>query len=122
MATMQSVVTGQAPITAVERKITSGGKHIKQKIIHTMTETNRMRTSDKNKKGEISVRTYQTHTRYNMLNESQQKPKPRRQHDTHKKKDRMKQTIDVQIETEKEKAIDVQIETEKEKEEKRNSK
>ena len=28
-----------------------------------------------------------------MLNESQQKPKPRRQHSTHKKKDRMKQTM-----------------------------
>ena len=28
-----------------------------------------------------------------MLNEWQQKPKPRRQHSTHKKKDRMKQTM-----------------------------
>ena len=43
IATMQSVVvvTGQAPIT-LERKITSGGKHVKQKIIHTITETNRI--------------------------------------------------------------------------------
>ena len=44
---MESVVTGQAPIT-LEWKITSGGKHIqywylvKQKIIHRITETNRI--------------------------------------------------------------------------------
>ena len=36
---MQSVVTGQAPIT-LECKITSGGKQIKQKIIHTTIKTN----------------------------------------------------------------------------------
>ena len=43
IATVQSVVTGQAPIT-LERKITSGGKQIKtrkkQKIIQAITETN----------------------------------------------------------------------------------
>ena len=35
-----------------------------------------------------------------MLNESQQKPKPRKQHSTHKKKDRMR-TSEVQIEIKK---------------------
>ena len=44
---MQSVVTGQAPIT-LERKVTSGGKQIKEhKIIYTrntaVAETNRIR-------------------------------------------------------------------------------
>ena len=38
---MQSVVTGQAPIT-LERKITSGGKQIKSEDNNTMTETNRI--------------------------------------------------------------------------------
>ena len=39
---MQSGATGQAPIV-LERKITSGGKQIKQKtiLVHTVTETNR---------------------------------------------------------------------------------
>ena len=36
------------------------------------------------KKGKISVRMYQD--TYHMLNESQQKPKPGRQHSTRKKK------------------------------------
>ena len=79
---MQSVVKGQVAIT-LERKINSGRKQIKQKMIHTITETNRI-PQTKIYKGEISVRTYQG--TYHMLNESQQKPTPRRQHDTHKKK------------------------------------
>ena len=42
IATVQSVVTGQDPIT-LERKITSGGRQIKHnKTIHTITETNRI--------------------------------------------------------------------------------
>ena len=43
MATMQSVVTGQAP-TNLERKITSGGKQIKTEdnTWYTITETNRI--------------------------------------------------------------------------------
>ena len=76
-----SVVTGQAPIT-LERKITSEGKQIlrkKQKIV-TQYETNR--TLDWTKK----VRSAYVHQdTYHRLNESQQKPKPRRQHSTHKK-------------------------------------
>ena len=60
---MQSVVTGQAPITLEEEwKITSGGKNneIWKKIIHTTTETNRIlvRYLRRNTKGEVSVRTY----------------------------------------------------------------
>ena len=41
---MQSVVTGQAPITLEQRKITSGGKNnqVKQNIVDTTTETNRV--------------------------------------------------------------------------------
>ena len=38
---MQSVITGQASITR-ERKITSEGKQMKQKIKHTITETKRI--------------------------------------------------------------------------------
>ena len=38
---MQSVVTGKAPITLV-RKIASEEEKNKQKIIHTITETNRI--------------------------------------------------------------------------------
>ena len=43
IATMQPVVTEQATVT-LERKITSGGKQAKQKIIlaHTKTETTRI--------------------------------------------------------------------------------
>ena len=82
MATMQSVVAGQAPIT-LERKITSGGKQIKTED-NTHNNGNKSYTSDKKIKGEISVHTYQD--TYHMLNESQQKPKPRRQHGTRKKK------------------------------------
>ena len=73
---MQSVVTGQAPIT-LERKITSGGKQLKTKD-NTHNSCNKSYTSDKNKKGEIRVR-IKIHI-YHMLNELQQKPKPRRQH------------------------------------------
>ena len=64
---MQSVVTGQAP-TTLERKTTAVGKtnkYIKQKIVHTITETNSTPLkqivclrADKKQKGEISVRTY----------------------------------------------------------------
>ena len=53
---MQSVVTGQAP-KPLERKIASGGKRKKQKIVHTITETNPIPQTTI-KKGEISVRTY----------------------------------------------------------------
>ena len=53
MATMQSVVTGQAPMT-LEQKVTSGGKtNKKQEIIYTITETNRIKNRiphTKNKK------------------------------------------------------------------------
>ena len=73
---MQSGVTGQAPIT-LERKITSGGKQLKTKD-NTHNSCNKSYTSDKNKKGEIRVR-IKIHI-YHMLNELQQKPKPRRQH------------------------------------------
>ena len=41
MATVQSVVTGQAPIT-LERKITSGGKQIETQDNTKITETNRI--------------------------------------------------------------------------------
>ena len=47
---MQSVVTGQAPTTLVERKITSGGKQVKTvDKKHTITETNHIHTSEKKK-------------------------------------------------------------------------
>ena len=53
VATMQPVVTGQAPMT-LERKVTSGGKtNKKQEIIYTITETNRIKNRiphTKNKK------------------------------------------------------------------------
>ena len=45
---MQYVVTGQA-LRTLERKTTSGGKQIKQKIIRTISETNRI-PQTKNKK------------------------------------------------------------------------
>ena len=57
LSTMQSVVTGQAPRT-LERKITSKGKQIKQKIIHTIQLKQIVYLRQK-EKGEISVRTYQ---------------------------------------------------------------
>ena len=49
---MQSVVTGQAPITVtLERKIASGGRTKKnQKKIHAITETNRMPHQTRKKK------------------------------------------------------------------------
>ena len=53
IATMQSVVTGQAPIT-LERKITSGGKQIKTED-NTHNNWNKSYTSDKNKKKVRSV-------------------------------------------------------------------
>ena len=57
----------------------------KQKIIHTITETNRIPQTKIKRRDQ---RTYQE--TYHMLNEPQQKlkpkPKPRRQHSTHKKK------------------------------------
>ena len=52
----------------------------KEKILHTITE-NKSYTSDK-KVTSAYVSRYISHT----LNESQQKPRPRRQHSTHKKK------------------------------------
>ena len=58
-------------------------------MTNTITETIVYLKNKKN--GEISVRTYQD--MYHMLNDSQQKPKPRRQHSTHKKKTRWKQTM-----------------------------
>ena len=80
VATMQPVVTGQAPMT-LERKVTSGGKaNKKRKIIHTRTETNRIRTSNKKKVRSAYVRIMIHIYIWYMLNESQQKPKPRRQH------------------------------------------
>ena len=78
---MQSVVTGQAPIT-LDRKITSGGKQIKTEH-NTHNSWNKSHISGNNKRVTY-VRTYQDTC--HMLNESQQKPKPRRQHSTHKKK------------------------------------
>ena len=77
---MQSVVTGQPPIT-LQRKITSGGKQIKSR---RHDNSNKSNTSDKDKRSEISVRTYQD--TYHMVSESPPKPKPRRQHSTHKNK------------------------------------
>ena len=55
---MQSVVTGQAPIS-LERKITSGGKQIKTED-NTHSNWNKSNTSDKNKKVKSAyVRVYQ---------------------------------------------------------------
>ena len=51
---MQSVVTGQAPIT-LERKITSGGK---QKKTEDDTQNNWNKSYASDKKGEIIERTY----------------------------------------------------------------
>ena len=53
---MQSVVTGQAP-TSLEWKITSGGKQIRTED-NTHNNWNKSYTYLKQKKGEISVRTY----------------------------------------------------------------
>ena len=95
---MQSVVTGQAPI-ALERKKTSGGKTSeKRKIIPTIN-WNKSYTSEKKveRRDRRTIRTYQD--AYHMLNESQQKPKPRRQHSSDKKKTE-DATNDVQIEIE----------------------
>ena len=88
---MQSVVTGQAPIAPItlERKITPGGKQIKQKIMHTIAETNRIhQTKKKDRSAYVCTYhdTYDIYTSIYMRNEAQQKPKPRRQHSTHKKK------------------------------------
>ena len=81
---MQSVVTGQAPIT-LERKITSGEKQIKtDDITHNNWNRSYCITQTKKKNGEIIVRMYQD--TYHTLNESQQKATPRTQHGTHKKK------------------------------------
>ena len=78
----QSVVTGQAPIT-LEQKIISGGKQIKTED-NTHNNWNKSYTSDKNKKVRSAlVRIKDTCV---MLNESQQKPKPRRQHSAHHKR------------------------------------
>ena len=79
---MKPEVTGQAPIS-LERKINSGGKQMKCEENNTITEINRI-TQTKNMKVRFSVRTYQN--TYHMPNESQQKPNPRRQHSTRKKK------------------------------------
>ena len=65
--------------------------------MHTITET-KLYISDKNKKVRSAYVRFKICI-YHMLNETQQKPNPRRQHSTHKKK-RMK-TNDVQIEIEK---------------------
>ena len=89
MPTMQSVVTGQAPIT-LERKITSGGKQIK-------TEDN-THNNWKNRIPQRKIKMWDQRTYvsryidiiyfevYHMLNEPQQKPKPKRQHSTQTKK------------------------------------
>ena len=56
----------------------------KKEQIHTITETNRIPQAKI--EGEISVRMYVSrYISYRMLNESQYKPKPRRQNSTHKK-------------------------------------
>ena len=60
----------------------------KQNIVHTITETNRI---PQTKVKRWDQRTYVSryisyHMSYHMLDDSQQKPKPRRQHITHKKK------------------------------------
>ena len=54
---MQYAVTGQAPIT-LERDITSGGKQIKTED-NTHKNWSKSYTSEKNKKSDISVLTYQ---------------------------------------------------------------
>ena len=89
---MQSAVTGQAPIT-LERKTTSGGKRIKtEDNTHNWNKCTRY-TVPQTKIKRWDQRAYiKIHIRYilvhhaSMLNESQQKPKPRRQHSTYKKK------------------------------------
>ena len=53
---MQSVVTGEAPIT-LEQKITSGGKQMKTEDAHN--NWNKSYNSDNKLKGEISVHSYQ---------------------------------------------------------------
>ena len=61
-------------------------------MIHTTTETNRIPQTKIKRWDQISVRTHFEvpgiimYSEYHMLNESQQKPKPRRQHSTRKKK------------------------------------
>ena len=54
---MQSVVTGQATITLERKNYLRRKNKQKQKIIHTITETNRIPQTKK--KGEISVHIYQ---------------------------------------------------------------
>ena len=84
---MQSVVTGQAPIT-LEWKITSGEKQINAED-NTHNNWNKSYTPDKNKRWD--ERTYVSDT-YHTLNESQQKPKPRRPSIIPLEKGRMKKT------------------------------
>ena len=81
---MQSVVTGQAPIT-LERKITSGGKQMKtEDNIHKNWSKSYISRQKIKRRDQRTYYTYQG--TYHVLNESHQKPKPWRQHSTHKKK------------------------------------
>ena len=91
---MQCVVTGQAPIT-LERKIASGGKHIKTKD-NTHNNWNKSYTSDKNKKQRSAYQdTYISYaSRVAAETETEVTAKYPQE------KDRMK-TNDVQIEIEK---------------------
>ena len=87
---MQSVVTGQAPIT-LERKNASGGKQIKLKIRHkrnTITET-KSYTSDTNTKVRSAyVCIYQVRIKIRIISYAKRvaadtETEPRRPHGTH---------------------------------------
>ena len=79
IATMQSMVTGQAPPITLERKITFGGNHMRngRKYTQQLKQVVYLRLKYK---GGISVRTYLVLRYIIMLNESQRKPKPRKRH------------------------------------------
>ena len=80
-----STVAAACSTAAVPSKTTSGGKqNKKQKIIHT-TETHRIPQTKYEKVRSAYVR-IKIHIIRSMLNEWRQKPKPRRQHSTHKKR------------------------------------
>ena len=83
IATTQSLVTGRTPIS-LEWKITAGWKRLRTKGT-SHNNGNKSYTSDRNKsKGETRARTYQD--TYHMPDESQPKPKPRRQQNTRTRK------------------------------------
>ena len=79
---MQSVVTGQAPIT-LERKITSGGKQVKAEDSNTITETNRIpQTKIKNTCNTYIQIICQTNRRSNRNRRDSMVPARKRQDET----------------------------------------